>query len=240
MRTGLAVLGAATVLVAGVDAVAWAATGRGLVVGGTTTVRGTTTIKNTGPGPALRLKSRRSAPSLKVSSNRLVPRLNADRVDGRHAQELEPVTRRIVLAEGGESFVDEKWMRATLPAGTYQLTGTGGMVVESANSWTCVVGDRAGIERGDLSQLVGLDIDDQGAVQISGVVDLSGRELLMGCVTDGATEVIMPVTFSFQRLTEATTTRGVSAPSPIGRDLRLGAGLRPQGSAVWSQTLAGA
>src|SRR6478735_4681583 len=79
----LAVVGATAILVVGVNAVAYAATGKSLLLGKTNKASKTTTLQNTksGPAPSLKTKSSSSAP-LKVNGKGKVVNLNADKVDG--------------------------------------------------------------------------------------------------------------------------------------------------------------
>ncbi|WP_109505582.1 hypothetical protein [Nocardioides speluncae] len=88
IRTTLAVVGAAALLVTGTDIATYAATGDGLITGRINKANGPTTIANTGRGPALVLKNRAASPPLKVSSGKKIARLNADKVDGLDAKRL--------------------------------------------------------------------------------------------------------------------------------------------------------
>lgn len=88
MRTLVATVAAAAVLVGGANLTSYAATGRPLVLGKANTANRPTSLTNTGAGPALVLGTRPKAPPLRVTSSTVVPRLNADRVDGKHAADL--------------------------------------------------------------------------------------------------------------------------------------------------------
>ena len=96
----LAVVTAATVLVAGVALSANAAGGNWLVLGAHNDTHRTTTVDNHGRGAALQLRTRPGAPPLAVTSRRWVARLNADRLDGMHADALR--TRAYVYRTGGD------------------------------------------------------------------------------------------------------------------------------------------
>src|SRR5690242_13453267 len=79
----LAVFGAVALLVVGVNAAAYAATGKSLILGKTNKASKTTTIQNTKSGAALSLKTKsKSSAPLKVNGTGKVVNLNADRVDG--------------------------------------------------------------------------------------------------------------------------------------------------------------
>lgn len=66
-------------------AAASAATGGPVLLGKSNSATNPTVVQNTGPGAALDLKAKAGQPALKVNSNRLVPRLNADLLDGQSA-----------------------------------------------------------------------------------------------------------------------------------------------------------
>lgn len=117
------VLLAATVLVGGANLAAYAANGRPLLLGQTNTETRTATVHNTGNGPALSLRSEAGAPSLAVSSTKKVGRLNADRVDGLNASDLQTVARRYAVPTGGPHTFAEVVFPG-LPAGRYLASYT--------------------------------------------------------------------------------------------------------------------
>jgi hypothetical protein len=81
-----------------------------------------TTLANHGRGPALQLKTRPGSPPLGVTSHRRVARLNADRVDGLHAQQLR--TKGYVYRIGGDDDAGPWLIKSFpgLPAGYYLAT----------------------------------------------------------------------------------------------------------------------
>ena len=85
----IAVLLAAVVLIGGANLAAYAANGKPLLLGKNNVATKKTTVKNTGAGPALRLKTKPGQPPLKVNRTTKVNKLNADRVDGKNAADLE-------------------------------------------------------------------------------------------------------------------------------------------------------
>ncbi|WP_370249087.1 hypothetical protein [Nocardioides sp.] len=91
LRGALAVVGAAVALVAGVDAVSYAATGKPLLLGRANKAPATTTL--TAPGTPLSLKGAAARPPLKVNSSTKVRRLNADLLDGLDAAALRTTAR---------------------------------------------------------------------------------------------------------------------------------------------------
>ena len=86
----LAVLGAAVILVVGLDAVAYATTGKAFLLSTVNKATKTTTLQNTGAGSALNLvtKSTASAP-FTTNAKGKVTNLNADRVDGMTSAQIQ-------------------------------------------------------------------------------------------------------------------------------------------------------
>jgi protoporphyrinogen oxidase len=85
----LPVLAGAAVVVVGLNVASYAATGHALTLGAKNTESRTTTLATSGKGAALSLTSGKRSPSLAVSSSALVAHLNADRVDGEQAADLQ-------------------------------------------------------------------------------------------------------------------------------------------------------
>ena len=81
-RRILPVVLAAVLLIAGINATAYAATGGKFRLGFVNKAGRPSTLVNTGSGPALNLRSSASSPSLTVTSSKKVANLNADTVDG--------------------------------------------------------------------------------------------------------------------------------------------------------------
>jgi hypothetical protein len=68
-------------LTLGLASVGWAANGKALLLGETNTATLPTKVTNSGSGPALQLEAA-SGPALAVNTTAVVPKLNADQVDG--------------------------------------------------------------------------------------------------------------------------------------------------------------
>jgi hypothetical protein len=86
----LAVVGASAVLVVGIDAVSYAATGSGLVLGHSNVAKKTTTIKNTGSGTVLNLVTKKSSSApFTTNAQGQVANLNASRLDGETANQIQ-------------------------------------------------------------------------------------------------------------------------------------------------------
>jgi hypothetical protein len=92
----LAVLGAAVILVVGLDAVAYATTGKAFLLSAVNKATKTTTLQNTGAGAALNLltKSTASAP-FTTNAKGKVANLNADRVGGMSAAQLQAASAAV-------------------------------------------------------------------------------------------------------------------------------------------------
>ena len=114
LERGLAVVGAATILVVGFDAVTFAATGSSLLLGRVNQANAVTTVQNTGAGAALNLVTKSTAsPPLTTNAKGLVPNLfagraaNADRVGGLtvaqvRAGSIPPAGRTHLVGQSGE------------------------------------------------------------------------------------------------------------------------------------------
>jgi hypothetical protein len=100
-KTATAALGVAIVATAGVG-VADASSGSPALLGHHNSASSTTTIKSA-HGPALSLKSKKGAAPLKVSSSKLVPKLDAQFLDGKTATQVGPKTKQLFgqFSDGG-------------------------------------------------------------------------------------------------------------------------------------------
>lgn len=99
----LAVVGASAVLVVGVDAVSYAATGSGVLLGHSNTAKKTTTIKNSGSGSVLNLVTKKSSSApFTTNAKGQVANLNASDLDGQTASQIQSqaVTQAVGQAAG--------------------------------------------------------------------------------------------------------------------------------------------
>jgi hypothetical protein len=124
MKRPTAVLaGAALLCVAVVSygSASYASTGQLLVLGHSNTSGKTTTIKMTKKGPALTLKTKKTAPPLAVSSTKLVKHLNSAEVGGMTAAQLRGTATQYVIAA---TATEATTIAAPLPIkpGYYQLS----------------------------------------------------------------------------------------------------------------------
>lgn len=95
---------------------------RYVVLGGANSTTAATTITNTG-GTPLSLKAKSGTPPLAVNTTKVVPRLNADYVDGYHASSFAKVAAKTGIVPALDAPV-------TCPKGT-TLTGGGGLAETS-------------------------------------------------------------------------------------------------------------
>lgn len=233
LRSVLTTLAAAVVLVGGADLASYAVSGSPLVLGRANDTGGTTTVTNAGHGPALSLVTRH-APPLSVTSGRMVRRLNAERVGGRTAAQLEPALLTYRLGKAGGSLTnDQHFVAVRSPGGTYRVSVTGLWQSDTpGDTIQCVVLDPTVFSSGDLGLVYalvdGLEGDDQtGDVlnQTQYVTLHRGRTLTVGCDTSGdvgAVTVAQPITFTFAKVTQSVK-HGRPTSVPRGALARLSA-----------------
>jgi hypothetical protein len=99
-RTLLTAVGIAGLLVVGIDAVSYAATGDALILGHSNNAGQSTTVSNTGSGPVLKLHASAGQPALSVNTNNKITNLNADYVDGQSASQLQSTRSLVYSIEG--------------------------------------------------------------------------------------------------------------------------------------------
>ncbi len=87
----------------------YAATGQGVLLGRANTANRPTTVQNTGNGAVLDLRAKTGQPPLKVNSATLVPKLNADLLDGKHASSFA-----LARAAYSKAQSDARYARAGL------------------------------------------------------------------------------------------------------------------------------
>ena len=122
-KSAAATVTAAALLVIGIDFTTYAATGDSLIVGRKNTTQRPTQLVRRNDGPALWLKSVGDArPSLRVSSSARVPGLNADRVDGLHAESLSSDAVTYVVGSRGQVVAGAGAWPLDIAPGAYQVT----------------------------------------------------------------------------------------------------------------------
>ena len=135
-------------LVSSLDYVAYATTGKSLLLGKANTADKVTTVKRTTGGPAMsfKVKNGTGAP-IKVNSGSRIRKLNADKVDGRHASDLGV---RTTIFDYNVSLTDASQMQFTLsgvPAGTYLATMDGWIYGPTGASMICYLRPTASLDR---------------------------------------------------------------------------------------------
>jgi hypothetical protein len=215
MKSGLAAIAAAGLLIVGVDSATFAATGDSLILGHVNKASQPTVLTKTGgSGPALKLNSGSAgSPALAVNSKARVAKLNADMVDGKSANQLLQ-TKNVghvykTAATGGTG--QTTFNIPNFPAGAYLVTyttnffpqGTAGAPIQ----FSCFL-TRNNV---NISQATGLSAAGSGfyiGVDGSTVVKLgAGIDLNIACGTlSGAwTFGTLPITVTVTRLDGSTS-----------------------------------
>jgi hypothetical protein len=204
------VLVAALVVVGGLNLVAYAANGRPLLLGQHNRETTSTSLRNTGAGPALRLRSREAAPPLAVSSTKKVARLNADRIDGLDGRQLGVRLRTYLI--GGDG--DENDVVKTFPG-----LPTGRYWVGYEFRATYNAGLTCWVENGTGEQFLVTSSPDDGTVlSAEGLVD-ADTGVVMRCVAGGIFDSgsIPDSQIRFVALTSSTVAEAVTSSLPERR-----------------------
>lgn len=126
VKTTLAVLGAATILVLAANTIAVAATGQPFLLGKSNSANNVTALTRTTSGSALKLQTATSTnPPLTVNGGGKVTNLNADKVDSYDSSVLlnkTTIFSRYINTTATSGFT---LYTPTLPAGSYQVTAKG-------------------------------------------------------------------------------------------------------------------
>jgi hypothetical protein len=215
-RTGLAVLGAAALLVGGLNVVSYAATGGPMLLGKGNTASKTTKLKTTGNKAALKLKSKAGSPALAVSNSVLIAKLNADLVDGKSLDELEPTTQTFSIGTAGApgSGASQYFQTTSLPSGNYLVSMDGTIQAGAGDSNTCTVLDLTRYNTGDVSAIFVYDSTDPdgGVNSMSGSLlapIVAGNRLVFACQLDTTSTVIQPLQFRVKRIDRSGAIPGV-------------------------------
>lgn len=212
-RSAVTMLAAAGVMVAGAELTSYAATGKPLILRHVNSTHGTTVVKNTGHGAALGLVSSRKAPPLTVNSGRLVKHLNAARVGGRTAAQLEPrvLTYRIGAANLPMT-ADQHFVSISPPGGNYRISITGLWQSDTpGDTVQCVVLDPVVYSTGDLSKVYlevsGTEGAENGSAlnQVQYATLAKGVTLDIGCDATGDVgplTIAQPVSFTFTKVNQ--------------------------------------
>jgi hypothetical protein len=181
----LAVALGAAVVVGAANLTAYAANGHPLILGHSNSESSTAGLANSGKGPALSLHSGRKSPSLAVSSSQRVARLNADRVDGKNAADLQTRATTWTIPDGTGLTYD---LRGLKP-GTYLATMD---ILLSATTTSLCTLDEAGHPIGVQAYGANRGATFSAVSGVGVVRHRRGGELVLGCSdatairTDGA------------------------------------------------------
>ena len=145
IKSGLTALAVGIVLLAALDWAAAAATGQSLVLGKWNQADQTTTIKNVESGPALDIRAK--GPALAVHNSNRIKNLNADKLDGKDAEDLADPTQTVYVYGATSRVGGFTQTLPAQPAGSYlvaysaQFVGAAGTAA-SPNTVTCHITSR--------------------------------------------------------------------------------------------------
>jgi hypothetical protein len=204
-------LAAAAVLVGGADLASYAATGHPLILGHANSAVGTTSLKNLGRGPALSLNSSRHSPPLTVSSAKLVKHLNADRLGGKSADQINPAVTEYRIGSNGSTLSNANhYFTIPAPAGDHEWSLSGIWTSNNtSDTMTCYIVDKRFVATGHNNFIYAIfsktTSDPDGSFpQQHGFAHFgTHQKLLYGCSTSGDTgtvTVIQPLTFAFHKI----------------------------------------
>ena len=223
-RAVASVLSAAALVAAGAGSLSYAGSGHSSPRAGDTTV-----IKNTGKGPALSLISKKKFPALAVSNSKLVKKLNADALDGRHAEQLSPTIMRATVGTPNQPITGNQYFTSTaIPAGTYVASMHGLMSPDSGANYQCLFIDYTKFAAMDYSGYWAVafrsDSSEDLNIDQSNVVTLpAGHQVIWGCSFSGNTTVLQPAAFTLQKTTKTVPMTGsVFTQRPGARKLLAG------------------
>lgn len=201
-RRVLAVVAAAALMLVGVDAIAYSATGGSVILGKVNKAGAPTTIRNTGTGPAMSFLTRATAPPFAVSSTSRVRRLNADMVDGWNSSEL--ISQAFVLTDDDTTTVHTSpgvvYSLEQLQAGRYLVTWQAELsATETSDRVFCGLAppDLTDLLVGDLRN--GLGGSMPSLMTGAAVVDFDPATMVFLCGTSAASlRLVSPLTVAFQ------------------------------------------
>ncbi len=178
-------LGVAALVTVGLNAAAYGATGGTFLLGKDNVANQTTKLRNTGDGAALSLRTQTGEPPLAVTSGAKVVKLNADKVDGLSAADLQTRATVFKLPNTGYSGVTSFDLDLGLAPGLYHVDYTmlADMTPNGSQLNCSFVGDSP------YAQLIGYGSTFNGfsAVSGSGVLDTRTDDRLLRCFSDDGT-----------------------------------------------------
>ncbi len=236
VRASVTTIAAATILVGGANVAAYAASGHPLILGHANSAGTTTSLKNTGRGPALSLNSARSVAPLVVNSSTMVKHLNANKVGGLTASQLNPAITTYRLGSPGVTLSNAQHLfEIKAPKGNIRLSMTGIWTsTTSTDTMECLVVDKALLTSPtDITKIYALTIKTGASTDGPVINDTvythfpRGTRLIFGCTTESAAGVVQlaqPIQFTFEKVSQAfkhAPSTTIGPKSPVVRRLVL-------------------
>jgi hypothetical protein len=192
LRTRIATVGLAGLVLFAGSVGAYAANGGSLVLGHKNSATKTTTLKNK-KGTALSLKSKAGTAPLKVSNNTLVTNLNADLVDGLDSTALQ--TKGYLYTLTANQATPVSFAFPGLPAGRYAVSYNLGAALSTGTAFQCFFIDSTTIT-GDLRfpMLATTGLPGNVYFSVSGELDTAAapQPYRLVCSSNGGTITIPP------------------------------------------------
>lgn len=205
MRTGLAAVGVAALLVGGLNIASDAAgNAKPVLLGKSNKAKKTTKLSNKKAGPVLALKAK-SGPALSVNTTDLIANLNADQLDGKTLEQVSPTIYTLTLLTPGGTTPATPVILASssIPAGTYEAS--------MSALFNTLAGDEVACQMIDYTKLVAAP-SDLTAIQLAGnafednptvddqriVTIVAGHQYVFLCTGSSGVEVAQPAVFRLQ------------------------------------------
>lgn len=226
IRTGMAAIGAAAVLVAGIGAVGYASNGDALLLGKGNKSTKSTKITNKKSGPVLKLKTK-SGPALSVNTTDKIANLNADLLDGKSVEVIDPMSQLFAIGTAGATGtgVPTFFQTTTLPAGTYEFFMGGTVSSTGTDSSSCAIIDVTRL-LANPTDIAAIFMEDtvEGSIigELSGhyIGDVvAGHRIVFGCNFDTATMIVQPAQFTVRKLDNVGPVTGV-APTTVPKSAK--------------------
>src|SRR4249919_2155016 len=188
---------AAVVLVGGANLAAYAANGHPLLLGGSNSKTKTASVSNTGKGPALSLHTSKKSPPLAVNSSKVVKHLNADKVGGKSAKDLQTQATTWSIPSGPTL----SYALNGLKPGIYLATLS--ILMDAGGATVCEIDDDTGI-----SKALTYGANRSGAFSMASGVGIfshaAGKPVTLNCA--GGTDIYngIPSTVTMVRLDKVT------------------------------------
>ncbi|GAB3253899.1 hypothetical protein [Nocardioides dilutus] len=199
---------------------AFAATGGPLLLGKSNVANKATKLKNTGNGPALKLKSKAGNAPFAVSNKTKIKKLNADLVDGLDGTALQTKAYRYELS-GTSAGAIMRFALPGLPPGRYvanfsiSATVPGGTVF-----FGCILDSGAPFANGQVAALGATGGGDTWFVNGGGLLDTTAAAYTVTCQSSGAAytiPVVLPSHIVLTRVDDLTNAGSTGTPRTSSR-----------------------